>query len=517
MQRLIPRAARFVLAVLGVVALGSGLWYFTALPGQRKPIVLFIPLDGPASQTVQIMEGLATALADPQVGSAIRVHRLRSAITDEGGSSRAVALGLRNHAVLVVWGFVKSEGPEPRVTLVVEHLAPPKALWLPLVGGYVVKGILAEPSRVVVTKPLNDAFNPAVLLAKTSLQYQSGHWMEAIRLLGALVEEVQLDGRAALLLSRGNAALLSGMTQQAVEDYSRILQTDPASPAAHTNLGLAYAILNNHNKALAETTQALTPDASPEASYVNQGVNYALLGEHQQAIADYDRALQRNPRAATAYLNRGVSRAAGGDHRHAIEDFSRAIGIEPEAAAYLNRGLSRAALGEHQQAIGDFSRALRMGPVDPSALVARGRSRSALGDQTGAIADHTAALALNPQSAPAYYERGIAYTVLGKYQLALDDFSAAIRVNPESADAYKGRGLSRLLRREYPQALNDFTHAIQLAPKDAEALFHRGITYRLQGDPLKAVPDMEQVLKLSQDPALRKQAQEQLQSIHSEK
>jgi tetratricopeptide (TPR) repeat protein len=515
MWRQIPRA-RFILALMVVVALGSGLWYSTILAHRGKLIVLLISVDGPAPQAIQITEGLATALADPQASSEIRGHRLRSVISEEQGSSRALALGRRQRAVLVVWGSVKSRGPEPFVTVVVENLAPLKSLRFPLFGEYVGEGELTEPSRVVLTKPLNDALTPSVLLAKMALRYQLGHWMEAFRLLSALLESAPPEGRDTILLSRGNAALLSGMTQQALEDYSRVLQADPTSLTAHTNLGLAYAIFKNHTQALAESTLALTIDSGHEAPYLNRGVSYAFLGEHQRAIADYDRVLRLNPRAATAYLNRGVSRAAMGDHQQAIEDFSHALDIEPEAAAFHNRGLSLAALGDHRQAIENFSRALRMEPADPSALVGRGRSRSALGDQVGAIADHTAALGLDPQLAAAYYERGIASMVVGKHQQALDDFSAAIRLNPESADAYKGRGLSRLLRREYPQALDDFTRAIQLAPQDAEAFFHRGVIYRLQGNPLKAVPDMEQTLKLSRDAVLRRQAQEQLQQIRSE-
>jgi len=518
MRRRMRGAARVFLILLVVVALGAGLQYARDLKARREIVVLVSPIEGSGTQSIEITERLAGVLAEPRTERGrVVIRRLRSAVTKEQGSSRARALGQRQRAALVVWGYLEPEGADARLTVVVEKLAPPTSLHFS-VGEHAVEGVLAEPDTLVLTGRLadDDDLGSPVRLATAALHYRLGAYAEAVRLLDALADGEQAVGGRALLLMRGNAALLAGRPERAVRDYTALLQSDPQPAEVHGNLGLAYAALGDHTAAAAEFEAALAYDHEDETLYLNRGVSQALRGEHEKAIADYDRALRLNPWAARAYLNRGVSRAALGDHERAIEDFSRALQIALTASAHLNRGLSRAALDHHRQAIGDFSRALRLHPADSLALVGRGRSRSALGDQAGAVADHTAALEVDPHLAIAYYERGIAYMVLGRHHQALEDFSAAIRINPADAAAYKGRGVSRILRREYPQALDDLSRAIQLAPRDAEAFFHRGIAYRLQGTPLKAIPDMEKVLELSRDATLRQQAEEQVQQIRSE-
>lgn len=519
MRRRMRGAARVFLILLVVVALGAGLQYARDLKARGEIVVLVSPIEGSGTQSIEITERLAGVLAEPRTERGrVVIRRLGSVVTKEQGSSRARALGHRHRATLVVWGYLEPAGGDARLTGVVETLAPPKSLRFS-VGEYVVEGVLAEPDTLVLTRRVadDDDLGSPVRLATAALHYRLGAYAEAVRLLHALADGEQAVGGRALLLMRGNASLLAGRHEEAVRDYTALLQSDPQPAEVHGNLGLAYAALGDHTAAAAEFEAALAYEHEDGTTlYLNRGVSQALRGEHEKAIADYSRVLRLDPRAAKAHMNRGVSRAALGDHERAIEDFSRALHIAPTASAHLNRGLSRAALGHHRQAIGDFSRALRLHPADSLALVGRGRSRSALGDQAGAVTDHTAALEVDPQLAIAYYERGIAYMVLGRHHQALEDFSAAIRINPGDAAAYKGRGVSRILRREYPQALDDLSRAIQLAPRDAEAFFHRGIAYRLQGTPLKAIPDMEKVLELSRDAALRQQAEEQVQQIRSE-
>jgi tetratricopeptide (TPR) repeat protein len=517
MRGLIRSGSRLALGLVVVVALVVGIAFVAHFKDRETTTLLVSPIAGALPQIAQVNDKIVAAFDELRARHEnVVVRRLEASITEAQGSSEARTLGRRHGGALLVWGFQSAGASGELLTIVVENLASPKALRL-TVGEYVVEGILAEPSRLTVTKRLGGDLNALVVLAKAGTRYQLGDWSEAISLFTAVLEEgTSPQSRSALLLSRGNAALLSTMPQRALADYSESLQSDSASAEIRRNLGLAHAALKDQSAALLEYAASRTIDSEDEALYLNRGISYALQGEHERAITEYASVLRQNPKAARAHLNQGVSRAAQGDHRRAIEDFTRAIDAGSGVAAYIDRGHSRAAVGDHKQAVSDFSRALQADSRDVLALVGRGRSRSALKDQAGAIADLTAALQVDPQLPVAYYERAIAYTILNRSQEALDDFSAAIRLNPGYADAYKGRGVSRMLRREYPQALDDLSRAIQMAPRDAEAFFHRGITHRLRGEPQKAVPDMEKVLELSRDPALRKQAEEQLRQIRAE-
>ena len=464
-----------------------------------------------------LTEKLAGALAEATKSRETPVvRRLRTPITEAQGSSGARSFGDRQGAALVVWGYLQSIGPDVVLTLVIENMRPSRSVILRPFGDYAVEGALEGPGQFVLRQRLDGDTDAPALLVNAVVRYRDGRDAEADHLLVDLLKVVPPDGRAALLLSRGNLAVLRAAPDEALKSYDEILQGRFLGAAAHNGRGLVYAIMNDHQKALAEYETAAGLDPEDEAPYVNRGISHTFGREYRRAISDYDGALQRSSRVAGAFLGRGVSWAALGEHKRALEDFSRAIAITPSDLAYFDRGLSRAALGNHREAIEDFSRALDMRPVDPLILVNRGRSRSILKDQTAAIADFTVALERDPTMAVAYYERGIARTILGRHQQAIDDFSAAISINPRYGDAYKGRGISQMLRREYPQALGDFEHAIAIDPKDAEAYYQHGITLRLRGEPRKAIPDMEKVLEVSHDPSLRKQAEEQLRQIRAE-
>ena len=510
------RIARLVPLVVLVAAVVVGRYYFSETETRGRTVVLFSPIAGPDPLAAQITEKLSAALADPDGEHGLSIVRqLKSPITEEQGGNVAATIGAQRRAALVVWGYIKATESDEFLHVVVERLGAATPFRLNPFGDYVAEGALEEPRQFIVAGRVDDGLGAQSLLLQAVLQHETEDYPKAAAAFDTLLTLGHSEGRAEVLLSRGNVALLMGKPPEALEDYA-VLQSGVLASQARSNRGLAYAALGQHRLAVAEYATALRIHPELEAPRLNLGISQAALGEHHSAISNYEHILQFNPRAAGAYLNRGVSRAALGDHRQAIDDFTRAIRINRRASAYLNRGLSHAALGEHQPAIDDFTRSLQAHRADPAALVSRRRSRSVVKEHTAAIADFTTALELNPQMAPAYYERGVVYTILGRHQLAVDDFSAALRINPRLGEAYKGRGVTQLLRRDYPGAINDFSRAIGIDPNDAEAFFHRGIAYRLRGEPLKALPDMGKVLELSRNPSLRKQADEQVRQIRAE-
>ncbi len=511
------RIARYLPFVLLLAALVAGLRYFDVLGPGRRGAILLAPVAGAGPQAAVLTEKLARALTDARDRrEPAALRRLRTSITEEEGSRAARSLGDRQRATLVVWGYLKSTGPDAVLTLTIENMGPPRFVILRPFGDYAVEGALAEPDQFVLRQQMGSNVDAPVLLVNAVVGYRDGRDTAADPLFADLLNVVQPGDRAALLLSRANLAVLTAPSGEVLKSYDEILQDASLGAAAHNGRGLVYAIIGDQEKALAEYETAIGLSPRDEAPYRNRGISRTFRGDYRQAISDYDRVLERSPRSAGALLGRGVGWAALGEHKRALEDFSRAIAMGPNPLAYFDRGLSRAALGTHREAIEDFSRALEMRPADPLILVNRGRSRSILKDQTGAIADFTAALERDPKMAVAYYERGIARTILGRHEQAVEDFSAAITLNPRYGDAYKGRGISQLLRREYARALEDFEHAIAIDPKDAEVYYQHGITLRLRGEPRKAIPDMEKVLEVSRDPSLRKQAEEQLRQIRAE-
>lgn len=83
---------------------------------------------------------------------------------------------------------------------------------------------------------------------------------------------------------------ITGETDQAVEAYRRWIAEYPQEVPAHVNLGICYAEMGQHNKALPEIQEALR--LAPESSaYSNLGWTYINLNRFEDAQAAFNQAL----------------------------------------------------------------------------------------------------------------------------------------------------------------------------------------------------------------------------------
>lgn len=153
--------------------------------------------------------------------------------------------------------------------------------------------------------------------------YQQGNYQAAIEALNqAIQQEVEQSDRAYYL--RGISHLKLGELDQAVEDYTKVIELDPENLRA----------------------------------YYDRGIANTQLGNYEQAVADYDRASELAPNEETIYLNRGIAKMRQGKLQDAITDYTQALEFDPELGdAYANRGITKAALGDKESAINDLEKA----------------------------------------------------------------------------------------------------------------------------------------------------------------
>jgi len=93
-------------------------------------------------------------------------------------------------------------------------------------------------------------------------------------------------------------------------------------------------------------------------AYNNRGVAYAKLNEYERAIKDYDKAIELNPNYAETYYNRGNAYAKLNKYERAIKDFSKAIELNPNyAKAYGNRGIAYSKIHRYEESARDLKKA----------------------------------------------------------------------------------------------------------------------------------------------------------------
>lgn len=140
----------------------------------------------------------------------------------------------------------------------------------------------------------------------------------------------------------------------AIKCYQEALVHCPTNANAYYNLGVSYAELNKHEKALINYNLTVHFDPRCAEAYNNMGVIYKEQQNLDKALKNYHLALQCNPRFAQTLNNLGVAYTTIGRLTEALEYLSRAVSVAPSyAEAYNNLGWL---FWDH----GDLAQALRM-------------------------------------------------------------------------------------------------------------------------------------------------------------
>lgn len=197
-------------------------------------------------------------------------------------------------------------------------------------------------------------------------------WL-AIRACTALLDGQNIDAaaRSRYLTSRGDAWIKEEEPQQAVEDYTRAIEADPANMTALAGRARTYKNLGQHDSAINDWTRALdkagtdTSAGGPtiEEIYLERGTSLGASGKTAAAIADFAKVLELNPKSAKAHLASAAAYATANDRAKALEEFELAIKAAPtDIAPYMARAQAAERWGDQNLAIDSYLGAVKVNP-----------------------------------------------------------------------------------------------------------------------------------------------------------
>jgi len=173
-------------------------------------------------------------------------------------------------------------------------------------------------------------------------------------------------------------------------------------------------------EALADYTTVMQIDDTFADHYFNRGNILRKLGRTEEAITDYEHVFQLEPPFPEVYYNLGDARLELGADEAALNDFSRAIELDP---GYVIARLARASvLADHGEAVAamrDVLAGLADEPGNAQLLCLKGRLLAEQGDTTAARQALSAAVAADPDLAQAW-------AILGQVAFEGADLDAAV-------------------------------------------------------------------------------------------
>lgn len=189
----------------------------------------------------------------------------------------------------------------------------------------------------------------------------------AVILLGAELYPYT-PNEATWYLHRGFAYAGKGQQQEALQEFEKALEVDPAQGEAMLQIGYLHAAMGDRDQALARYLQAL--EVKPENPYVlnNLGYEYYLRGDYPKACSYFEAAIERRPRYTRPYYNLGNALLKMDQAKEALKTFEHILIVDPEdRLVHLNLGHTFAALDQVDKAREHYERYLQYWPESEEA------------------------------------------------------------------------------------------------------------------------------------------------------
>ena len=456
-----------------------------------KFIILVLDFKGPNPENYAVREDIIRQLNDVlrPYQDETEIIGDSTYISEDEGSNKAIEVGKKYRADLVLWGKYQIQDETARVTVHVENLTELSRRTLPSSDNYIDE---APVDHFQFEDRLSKQSGAIALFISGMTRYEVRDFAEAEKRIGEAITlgewPDQLESKAMLYFYRGYARLQIKDFERSTEDYTEVIRLLNTSPLEHkTQISKAYN---------------------------NRGQGYRELGKDEMAEADYKEAIATDPKHLNPYFNLGELYTDLKEYQLATSQMSAVLGIDGNnAAAHNNIGYIYQQQDEYAKAIPEFDKAIELEQDYYLAYHNRGYSHEKLGEIDQAIADYTQSIHYNPEYARAYNNRGNLYIDKEQLDLAIQDLTQAITLEPSYEKAYRNLGRAYGKQSDYPSALSNFSKAIDLAPDDPWAYYYRGLTYAYLEQKDLAIADYRTAQSYTQEADLQQKIYTELKKL----
>ena len=197
---------------------------------------------------------------------------------------------------------------------------------------------------------------------------------------------------------------------------------------AWNNLAYYQISRGEYAQAVESCNRAIEMNPEFGQPYGNRSLAYAWLDDYERAKADYEYAVKlgscpiqpmRN-RVSTAVENLPIP--STNDPEEAWHIFAALFKLEPKSAeSFRGRADMRFKLNDIAGAMSDYDTAIQIAPNDPHAHTGRGNTHARSSNWTAALTDLSKAIELSPTNAAAYQNRAVIHFKTGNYTQAWSD------------------------------------------------------------------------------------------------
>ncbi|HLN59854.1 MAG TPA: protein kinase, partial [Thermoanaerobaculia bacterium] len=272
--------------------------------------------------------------------------------------------------------------------------------------------------------------------------------------------------------TRGGYYLLTRNPDNAIEEFSQLVQKYPADTAGVANLAASYFYKRDMVRALVNARKAveMSPRNVPQRN--NLGLDAMYAGDFATAIKEQDEVLRLNPKFVLAYVSKAMSQLAMGRPEEAAETYRKAAGVDARGASASASGLADIAAyqGRHADALPILQAGIEADLANKDSdsaavkLLAAAEAHLAVPDISAAVAQAERAVSL-ARGENILYPAARVYLAAGRESRALalaTELAARLEPDPQ-AYAELIRGEADLARGKPAEAIRRFLAAKKIA------------------------------------------------------
>jgi len=234
-------------------------------------------------------------------------------------------------------------------------------------------------------------------------------------------------------MSRGDAYARAGQPREAIIEYRKAAQADPAWADAQRRLARTYLDVNEPANAYQAFARAADLDPGDTASAMSAGSLLLAAGEFERARSLAEAVLARHPQDAEAHILLGHALAGLRRPDAAIRQVQEAIDLEPHGGrAHAALGAIALSQGRRQEAEAAFLEAVRQAPDSRDAHLALGAFYMATGRPADGERAFRRAHALDPRGELTNRALGTLLLASGQTAEAEPFFVTAAEAHPRS-------------------------------------------------------------------------------------
>lgn len=271
------------------------------------------------------------------------------------------------------------------------------------------------------------------------------------------------------------------------------------SPKLYTT-GKEFASSGNHEDAIEQFTKLIQEDPEFTDAYIARAESYEKLGNLKEAAEDYKRASVFKDNDADLFFKAGKLFFELENYAEAIPFLAKTTSLDKKhIEAFKLKMHSYIALEQYDKALIESNAILKLDDENASHFYWHGFISDKLKNYTQAESDFRKVIQMLPNDIKSYTALADVLYKAKKYDQAITICTNALNIDQKSKEALWIRSKVYHKKIDYPNAINDLSKMIIFAPDDEEAYFTRAKYYQEFNQHTGAINDFNKVISLNPD------------------